>query len=247
MGATFWYFGEESSLISLNSRPLFLLKQPAVGLLKAAWWCRRRGEGEELIATGGISMESSCGGGCCHCGRGPARRRVCRSGPASITAFNNLPFSGNGLSAAKFKASGGNSDETGFAIGDKFMFWFLKKSLGVDSFSMLDVRESTRAAASCCCCCCFWSFSCSKRFSSISFWHCVCASFLSLMDLFSTSLRWMSSISRLSISSLADKIVASSSQVLYKRLNSSIPCHKNGKFRTPFTWKVEKEEKWGQH
>lgn len=178
MGTTFWYLGAESNPNSLNSMPLFLREKSAVGFMTAPLWCPKRGEGDELIAnaTGGISMKSSCGGGCCHWGRGPAKRRFCRSGPASITAFNNLPFLGNGLFTAKFK---GNSDFIEFVIG-----------------------------------CCFWSCCCRKCFSSSSFWDCVCASFLSLIVLFKASLTWMSSTSRLSISSLADKMAASSSHEL---------------------------------
>lgn len=49
-------------------RSLFLLKGKEALLVEEEFW------GE--MATGGISMELSCGGGCCHCGSGPAKRRV---------------------------------------------------------------------------------------------------------------------------------------------------------------------------
>ncbi|KAJ0845786.1 hypothetical protein HanRHA438_Chr15g0717551 [Helianthus annuus] len=47
-------------------------------LTQESWWRSNRDVVVEVdgMVTGGISIELSCGGGCCHCGSGPARRRV---------------------------------------------------------------------------------------------------------------------------------------------------------------------------
>lgn len=234
--------GEEWSESSLSwSKPLLLLKQLLM-LLNEAWF-ERRGDEEEM-ETGGISMESSLGGGCCHWGKGPASRRVCSSGPASITAFKSLPFSGSGFSAAELNAACGgvacgwsNSGGWGFGLVSEVATlmslllqsaeeeietekFFLGSAAGFDSSSVL-------AAASCGCCCCFWSCCWSKRFSSINFWHFAWASSLSLKVLFSASFKQITSTSLFAISSFADTIVLSSSKVYKKEyFNSSLPCDK---------------------
>ena len=116
---TLWYLelgGEESQHWSPLTSTLFLLKPPPppVQVLRQESWCRSIGLGEEEMVTGGMSIVLSCGGGCCHWGSGPAKRSVFRSGPASITASKNFPFSGNGflgtiLSVTSAKAGGGDT------------------------------------------------------------------------------------------------------------------------------------------
>lgn len=243
---TFLHFeitGQSEPEDGTGSRSLFLLKERV--LLLESWWGSREGFFGDEMATGGISMELSCGGGCCHCGSGPARRRVCSSGPASTTAFKSLPFSGNGFFCANSSTACSGVVGCGVELpsGEGMLFSSPQQSeeaVGEEcfsemppccgSFSVLCDLVSLCCCwwvwTSCCCCCC-WSSCWSSSFSSISFWNCAWASSLSLMTLLKRSLAWINSHSFLVISSLADTIVASSSKVVYRRecFKSSNPCN----------------------
>lgn len=186
--------------------------------------CRLPGGGGEEMVTGGISKELSWGGGCCHWGSGPASRSVWSSGPASITAFKNFPFSGNGFSGTNSPASwggcscagGGGDGNDGGGIG------LFSVESEVES-PLLDPppfsspgAESDFPSSSC------WS----TVFSNSSTRHFPWNSFLSLIVIVKRSLRWNNSSSFLAISSWAERIVVSSSKVVYNRecFSSSIPC-----------------------
>lgn len=90
------------------SRPLPAIKPV---LLSDVWDMSH--EVEEDIDTRGISSVSSAGGGCLHCGSGPATSSVRSSGPACITAWRSFPFSGRDLSITWRSASGGSGRWTG--------------------------------------------------------------------------------------------------------------------------------------
>ena len=190
--------------------------------------CGGGGCGGEGMVTGGISKDSSGGGGCLHWGSGPARRRVWRSGPACITACKSFPFSGNGFSGTSSGGGGGNwGGGMGSTTGDETMLSsqsddekpLLESIPLLGSSSMLEIPERGPV---CCCCCCCWSRSFSRR----SLWHFSCASSLSLMALLSRSLRLSNWSSLFLSSSWTANLVCSSSKEVYKRelLSSSILC-----------------------
>lgn len=209
---TLWYLvlGEQLSDGSQGIIPLFLLN-PLVLIYGV------------VAVTGGISMESSGGGGCCHCGSGPANRSVWSSGPASITACKNLPLLGNGLFIGNSVAScgggggGSGSRRIGSLPGEEMML-----SSQSEEDKLVAVLDSWSSCCCCCCCCCCWRV---VNFCKSSFWYWACASSLSLMVLVRRSVSWLSSSSFLAISSWADRIVDCSSRVVYIRqcLSSSVP------------------------
>ena len=227
---TFLHFERAQSAPSVSKSSLFLLKEK---LLLESW-----GRVGEEMASGGISMELSCGGGCCHCGSGPASRMVCSSGPASTTAFNSFPFSGNGFFCANSStACSGVGCGVEVTPGEGMLFSSQsEEAAGEECFSDIPPWSSSSfcdmVSLWCCCwwvwtsCCFCWSSCWSSSFSSNSFWHFACASSLSLMALLKRSLTWINSHSLVVISSLADAIVASSSKDVYRRvcLKSSNPC-----------------------
>lgn len=229
--------GEESEPGSSQCTRLLLLLKQLMLLLMQESWCRRRCPVGGKIATGGISMDLSWGGGCCHWGRGPARRRFWRSGPASITACSSFPFSGNtnGFSAPNFEAACGCGDNgCGIVIrsefGDAVMVsseseeakCLLFESLPFDSISSFCAATTSWS----CCCCCFCSSCWSMSLSKTSLRHFAWASSLSWTVLLRRSLSWTSSSSLFAIFSFAEKIVVSSSKVVHRRecFNSCIPC-----------------------
>lgn len=229
---TFWYFelGEKSEASLLNI-PLLLENPPlVVGLMRQESWCKSFDLGDDDdIVTGGISTELSCGGGCCHWGSGPARRRVWRSGPASMTACRNLPCSGKAFLIGILSVTSGDVTVTGggglggvsgrlsLLPGDPTTMLLSSQSDGeraLLSSSLLvvplEIGQSSECFEEC-----VWIWTCwkSKFFSKACCWHCASTSSLSLMILASKPLSWRISSSFLEISSWAAITAASSSKV----------------------------------
>lgn len=248
---TFWYLevGEKSkSEASLFNIPLLLENPPlplVVGLTRHESWRRSLDVGDESV-TGGMSPELSCGGGCCHWGSGPASRRVCSSGPASITACRNLPCSGRAFLIATLSAASGGG---GFSIvsGRLSLQTGELSSQSDDERALLSLSSLLVVVAleighsRVCFEECAWIWACWKSncFSITSCWHFVSNSSLSFMILPNNPLSWMISSSFLEISSWAEITAASSSRVEYRS-----ECFSSS---TPYTQYKRKKKKTTQY
>lgn len=202
---TFWFL-EPSHYSSTDEQPLFFLLKHEY----SSCCTLTLPLGDEML-TGGISVVLSCGGGCCHSGSGPARRSVWRSGPASITACKNFPFSGSSLSATNFSATCGGGDEVALSSQPEEENPEMESTpLVVSSWILLGLITVKEAAAAFSCCC-------SNSLSSIRLWQLDWASSLSLMVFVKRPFKCTNCSSFLAISSWAQRIVFSSSKFVYRR------------------------------